>query len=289
MFFQQFGGGGGSFHFNTGGQQQGNQQDQRVQLPDIPIDIEATLEDLYNGANFRVVQKRQVLCHHCRGAGADDPSDIKPCTSCGGSGVKVKTIKHQMGFVQRMQTPCEVCGGKGKVMTSTCHVCHGRKVESEEDFLTIWIEPGMDDGSEISFPQQGDEKPDAIAGDVKFVVRTLPHKQFRRRGNDLILKLDISLLEALVGFKKVITHLDGRNITVMRENVSRPGMATKIEKEGMPILNNPSTFGDLYVEYNIVFPTSLTAEQKVEIAKILGPMNDNNNNKDNTQPNDKSK
>ena len=75
----------------------------------------------------------------------------------------------------------------------------------------------------------------------------------------------------------------------MRENVSRPGMATKIEKEGMPILNNPSTFGDLYVEYNIVFPTSLTAEQKVEIAKILGPMNGNNNNKDNTQPNDKSK
>lgn len=268
MFFQHFGGG-----FSTGGSHPGQQQqDQRVQLPDVRIDIDATLEDLYNGANFRVVQKRQVLCHHCRGTGADDPNDIKPCTSCGGSGVKVKTIKHQMGFVQRMQTPCEVCGGKGKVMTSTCHACHGAKVESEEDFLTIWIEPGMDDGSEIAFPQQADEKPDAISGDVKFIVRTIPHKRFRRRGNDLFLKLDISLLEALVGFQKTFTHLDGRNITVARENVARPGTAAKIDHEGMPVQNNPSEHGDLYVEYNIIFPTSLTQEQKLQIAKVLGPI-----------------
>jgi len=39
---------------------------------------------------------------------------------------------------------------------------------------------------------------------------------FERKQNDLKIKIDISLREALLGFEKVISHLDGHLVTIDR-------------------------------------------------------------------------
>jgi DnaJ-class molecular chaperone len=123
-----------------------------------------------------------------------------------------------------MQTTCEVCHGKGTIASSQCHQCGGSKIEIGEDVLVISIERGMPDGYQIRFPQAADETPDTIPGDITFTVITSPHPRFRREGNDLYYTLQISLLEALVGFDKTIEHLDGHHVPVKRNRITVPGM-----------------------------------------------------------------
>ena len=44
---------------------------------------------------------------------------------------------------------CDVCQGKGKVVTSTCPHCSGHKVLRDVDQIDIAIEKGMKDGEVI--------------------------------------------------------------------------------------------------------------------------------------------
>jgi len=262
--FSDFFNGFGGFHFNSGG---GNQR--REQMPNVRIPLEATLEDLYNGRSFKVTQSRQHLCHHCRGTGANDPNDIKQCSACGGSGMRVRTIQRGPGFVQHVQSQCDVCGGKGKVVSSTCHICHGSKVEPGEELLTVWIEKGMMDGSVISFPQQGDERPEWNPGDVEMYIKTLPHARFSRKGDDLNVTQHISLLQALTGFEVDVQHLDKHTVHIARTEVTPPNFIMKVPGEGMPLHSTPSIHGDLYVEFIVDFPQSITKDQSDAFKKLL--------------------
>jgi DnaJ-related protein SCJ1 len=120
----------------------------------------------------------------------------------------------------------------------------------------------MSDGHKITFEQEADENPDVTPGDVIFKIVTLPHKRFVRVGDDLHMKLNISLLEALVGFSKIFKHLDGHEVKITKDTVSKPGEIMVINDEGMPHHNYSSQMGKLYVELNIKMPNSITEAQK---------------------------
>jgi DnaJ-related protein SCJ1 len=257
--FENFFGGGGN-RARKGELQKGASQ---------TIELQATLEDLYNGRDFEILQKRQVLCTHCRGTGAEDPNDVQSCTSCGGSGQKIVEHKIGPGFVQRMQTVCDKCGGKGKVSKSVCSKCRGTKVQQGEQLLTIFIEKGMPEGHQIVSPSDSDEIPGEEPGDLIFQISTLPHRNFVRDGSNLRLTHKITLLQALVGFSITFDHLDGHKVQLSRDAVTPPGFVQTLPREGMPIHGNPSQFGSLFVTYTIEFPKHLTNEQKEAFKKLL--------------------
>merc|ERR1711991_686438 len=216
----------------------------------------------------------QVICRQCGGSGAENPDDVQQCPVCSGSGVKIVTKRLGPGFVQQMQTTCDKCGGKGQIVSSTCPVCKGKKVVNGENELFITIERGMPDGHKMVFHGEADQGPEINPGDVVFAIRTAPHPQFRRDANqvDLHYIMHITLLEALVGFEKEVTHLDGHAVTVKRSKVTRPRQVVKIKAEGMPRHEYPSEFGDLYVEFRILMPTTLTAAQKDGARELLAGM-----------------
>jgi DnaJ-related protein SCJ1 len=76
----------------------------------------------------------------------------------------------------------------------------------------------------------------------------------------LYTKQHITLIEALGGFKKTITHLDNSVIDLVREGVTQYGYVQTIQGEGMPSQENHSEKGDLFVEYQVIFPTTVDAE-----------------------------
>ena len=137
---------------------------------------------------FQVDVNKQVTCHKCRGSGAEKESDVKTCTACGGQGVRV--VRHQIapGFIQQMQTTCDVCSGKGKVVKSTCPLCKGKKIVRGSNELSVNIEPGVPDGHAIVFENEGDQHPDITSGDIVFIVRMEEHPVFRREGDNLYRK-----------------------------------------------------------------------------------------------------
>ena len=110
-FAQMFGGGGR-------GRQRG---------PDAQVDMEVTLEDLFNGAQRQARISRNVICPKCRGTGAKDGETIK-CKACGGRGVRLVQRQMAPGFVVQMQEACGECGGRGNIPKAPCPHCSGKKV-----------------------------------------------------------------------------------------------------------------------------------------------------------------
>lgn len=72
----------------------------------------------------------------------------------------------------------------------------------------------MADGDIIVFEREAEQIPDMIPGDVVFTVKQHPHPKFKRVGDNLFTDVSISLEEALLGFKKRISHLDGHLVEI---------------------------------------------------------------------------
>ncbi|TMW68238.1 hypothetical protein Poli38472_007910 [Pythium oligandrum] len=265
----QANGGGGGGHdpfdifsqfFGGGGRQRREHEPTRG--PDVVMPLRVSLEDLYNGKVLQFSLRREVLCHHCHGHGAAHEEDIHTCSECGGHGVRMMTRRVGPGFIQQFQTTCEKCHGKGKIVTSTCPVCGGRKVEMADINFDADLDRGTSDGSEIEFENYADEVPGQTAGHVRMVVQTVPHPVFTRDGDHLWMDMNITLREALVGFRKTFNHLDGRQVEVTREDVTPPRFITVLKGEGMPKRHFPSEKGQLHIKFHVQFPDALSDRQK---------------------------
>jgi DnaJ family protein A protein 2 len=260
--FSMFFGGGGR------GRRTGPQKGE-----DIVHTIKASLEDLYNGKTVRLAISRNKPCGECEGRGGK-PGAEKACSDCNGRGVRVQIRQIGPGMVQQMQSACGTCKGSGKLMDEKdkCKSCKGNKVFKDRKVLEVAIEKGMSNGQKIRFSGEADEIPGTIPGDVIIVVQEKEHETFKRKGADLAVNIELELSEALCGFVRTITHLDGR---VLKIEVP-PGQVTKhdsyklIRGEGMPHHGSIFTKGGLFVHFTVKFPKTLP-ENVVSKLKALLP------------------
>lgn len=250
-----------------GGQQQ--QQGGGNRGKNINMVMLVTLEDIYNGAQHTVKLNKQRLCKHCKGSGADDKHSYHKCGHCGGSGHIVQRIQIMPGFQQQVQQPCPHCGGKGKSITKKCHVCHGHKVTRADQLISVDVEVGVPENHELVFEMEADQSPDQLPGDVVFTIQSAPHPVFQRRGNDLIATVRLSLAEALLGFRKELTHLDGHAVVVQERTPVYYGQQRTIKDEGLPVHNVPSEKGNLIVRYEVELPENLSAKDKEQLKAVL--------------------
>jgi DnaJ family protein A protein 2 len=239
---------------------------------DIVHPIKASLEDLYNGKTTRLAINRNKKCGDCEGRGGK-PGCEKECSDCNGRGVKVQLRQIGPGMVQQMQSACSTCRQTGKVMNEAdkCKVCKGKKTVKDRKVLEVNIEKGMKHGEKIKFRGEADELPNTIAGDVVFVVQQKEHDQFKRKGQDLVVEINLELSEALCGFTKTITHLDGRVLRIDSPagKVIAPDSIHMINGEGMPYHGNPFTKGRLFTVFRVKFPVTLPAATVATIKKTL--------------------
>ena len=160
--------------------------------------------------------------------------------------------------------------GIGMIVNQQVAVKSKHKCKQEETTLEITVERGMADGASIKFPRMSEQTPGKIPGDVIFIVKERPHERFRRKGDHLEMTMDITLQEALLGFRRVFKHLDGHEFVVTNQNgISKPNQVIRIKEEGMPVHNFPSQRGDLTVILNVIFPRSLSESQKEALHSIL--------------------
>lgn len=263
IFRQFFGGGGGGSR---------SQKAAKRKSQTMMTAIEVELEDVYVGKSIDFEINRQILCPVCKGNGARKPSDIVECGSCQGQGIKI--VRHQLGpgIFQQMQMQCDVCGGRGKKIAHKCPHCHGHRTVEEVNSLTLDIDRGSPDGHEELFEGEGDEGPGISAGDVilKIQIRKQSGGGFRRLDENLYWKEVLSLDEALLGFTRKITHLDGHDLTISRKAVTQPGFVEVIEGEGMP-RHQALGYGNLFIEFSVVLPLEVSGPFRTNLEKLFGP------------------
>lgn len=78
--------------------------------------------------------------------------------------------------------------------------------------MLLFIEKGIPDGHEYDYKEAADENVNIRSGRVVFKVETVNHPTFERVKDNLKTTVKITLKEALLGFDKSITHLDGHKV-----------------------------------------------------------------------------
>jgi len=102
----------------------------------------------------------------------------------------------------------------------------------------------------------------------------MPHKVFKRKGADLLMEKEITLLEAVTGVDFVINHLDGSKLRVKNApgEVIKPDEIKTIEDKGLPFHKQSYKTGNLFVLFKVKFPIKLSPQQLESAQKALGHM-----------------
>lgn len=136
---------------------------------------------------------------------------------------------------------------------------------AESTVVEVQIKAGWKAGTKLTYKGKGDVQPDGSVQDIVFVIREKPDPEFARDGNDLKIRLKLSLKEALTGFERIVTTLDGKKLKVSQGRPVQPGQEFRFPDRGMPIPKEPGHFGALRVEVSVDFPLSLSPEQRKAI------------------------
>lgn len=138
-------------------------------------------------------------------------------------------------------------------------LCKGRKlnIEVNGQELVINIEPGMHDGIELRgqvVDQRGAKR------EVIFVVQQKEHPTFKCLNADLYMEMKISLREALMGFQRTVSLLDGTSVEMKTAEgeISAPEDVLVLDNAGMPIYSprsKSSSRGKLFIKLTVEFPS----------------------------------
>ena len=152
-------------------------------------------------------------------------------------------------------------------------------MEKVQRKVNIKIQPETRINEKIVLKGAGNSHPDYDnPGDLIIMLIEKPNKYYTRIDFDLYLKKPISLLESLCGAELQFTTIDKRSFVVKTSDIIKPNSVYKINGEGMSI--NRNSKGDLYIEFDIIFPTRISNERKNYLKKLLGNsgINKNENN-----------
>ena len=108
------------------------------------------------------------------------------------------------------------------------------------------------------------------AGVVRLVLRQQRHRHFERQGDDLAAEVQISLLEALSGFRRPLRHLDGQLWMASDREVTRPGQRKVLRGFGMPRFRGRGK-GDLVVHFSVLFPRAAYTGDQARLLRNLLP------------------
>lgn len=253
-----------------GGQSRGSRKGENV-----VHSLSVTLEDLYNGKMSKLAIIRNRVCKSCNGKGASKPEGVNTCSACHGNGVRVMLNQIGPGMVQQVQTRCNQCQGLGETILERykCTTCSGAKVTKERKVLEVYVAKGMQNGQKIVFAGEANENPGQVAGDVVVVLKQQEHDRFIRKGGNLVYKKEISLTDALCGFKFSVRQLDGRDLIVSNPggSVITPGEVKSIPNEGMPTWKRPDERGYMFIDFSVAFPKFISPEQSNALQNVIGP------------------
>jgi curved DNA-binding protein len=102
-----------------------------------------------------------------------------------------------------------------------------------------------------------------LPGDLFLVVSLKDHPIFKVRDNHIDLETDLKVdfYRALLGGEVSVPTLTG-DVKLRIPEGTQSGKMLRVGKRGMPMLNVPDTYGDLYARVLIQVPTGLTEEER---------------------------
>lgn len=233
---------------------------------DIQIDLEIPFEESILGAKKDIELGKLSRCTRCNGSGGEPGSKTKTCPTCQGKGNIQKTQRTFLGSFTQVSV-CPECFGSGNRPETLCDQCRGKGVEQRVERLELFVPRGIRDGEILKITGKGEASlTGGVTGDLYARVHVLPHRIFRRQGEDIIMSLPAKLSQAILGDSVEVNAVDG----VIRLKIPEGTQAGDILKVRGKGAYHSSGYGrgDLLVEVKVEVPRKAGKKIK-EIAEDL--------------------
>ena len=167
---------------------------------------------------------------------------------------------------------------------------HGTKKEFEIQHKTsnntlkstkyiINIKKGSKQGDNIIVKEGGNYN--SLLGCIEDLVIQIvekKHKKYQRKNNDLYREYKISLIQSLCGCNITLDHF-GKKLNLEIKEIIKPNSLFQGFNKGMPIKRdsskeltdglNDNEYGNLIIDFNIIYPESLSDKQMMYLNKIF--------------------
>ncbi len=258
MFGDIFGGHAGFGGF--GGTKRGKQV---FRGSDLRLKVKLSLDEIAHGVTKKFKVRKDVVCSHCHGSGAEAGSTSEQCPTCHGIGVITHTTQSIFGMMQT-QGVCPTCNGEGYVIKKKCLHCHGTGVEKGEEVVEIKIPAGVAEGMIVNVPGKGNAgQRKGANGDIQVFIEEEENKTFIRDDNNLIYNLLLDIPTAALGGEVEIPTIEGTRLNVKIEPGTQPGKTLRLRGKGLPAVQGYGRGnGDLVVNISVYIPKMLSCEEK---------------------------
>jgi molecular chaperone DnaJ len=147
---------------------------------------------------------------------------------------------------------CPRCSGRGK-LSNVCPKCRGAGVLARPDQVEVRIPAGTLTGSRLRVGGKGNAGTrGGQAGDLYITIRVEPHPFFKREGDNIEIRVPITVSEAGLGAKIEVPTIDGRALLKVPQGTQN-GQRFRLREKGV---ENPrkGSRGDQIVEVFIQAP-----------------------------------
>lgn len=222
---------------------------------DLATELNLSFEDAVFGVTTSVAVRGETSCRTCHGSGAEPGTAVETCPVCGGSGMTAQS----QGFFSMTQ-PCRNCAGSGRIVQQPCHTCGGRGTEVRSKTINVKIPAGVRDGATIRLKGKGSPgRSGGPAGDLLVKTYVAPHPIFKRKGDDLTVRVPVTFTEATLGAQIDVPTLDG-NVRLKVPAGTRSGKTFRVRGRG--VTRPRGRNGDLLATIEVVVPTKLSRDAK---------------------------
>jgi molecular chaperone DnaJ len=220
----------------------------------IKVIVDLELEEAYYGGKKIINFNSTEPCGKCNGEGGFQP---QTCNQCGGN-----------GHIQQgpFMFACTNCGGQGKLFKSVCYTCNGNGSVRSTRTTEIDLPKGTTEDSFFTMPNSGDYVRGAQRGDIHFFIKIKPHHTYELDGLNLKRKLDVPILDILLGVDSEFDTLDGA-VKIKIPKLSEMNKTFRLKGKGF-IDGSTGIIGDLYVTLNPTVPKELSEVEEIKIKEL---------------------
>ncbi len=234
---------------------------------DIQHTLDLTFEEAVFGVEREIEIMRHDVCPVCQGSRAELGTSPTRCSECNGTGQVRRVQRSLLGSFVSVAN-CPVCGGTGETIPVPCSECEGRGQVYVARQISVKIPPGVDDGTQIRLSGEGEPgERGGPPGNLYVALDVEPHPIFQRRGDDVLVELQVNVAQATLGAEVDVPTLEGEE-TISIGPGTQNGTVLRLRGQGVPHLRRNGR-GDQHVLVRVAIPRQLTREQR-QLFKALG-------------------
>jgi molecular chaperone DnaJ len=227
---------------------------------DLRYDLRLTFEEAVFGCEKEIEITRHETCPECNGSRAEAGTSPVRCSDCSGTGQVRKMQRSILGSFVSVTT-CPSCQGEGETIPIPCKNCNGRGHVYATRTLSVTIPAGVDHGTQVRLAGEGEiGERGGPRGNLYVVLSVEPHPVFQRRGNDVLVELQVNVAQAALGAKVKVPTLEEGDEEISIPTGTQSGKVIRLRNKGIPHLRRDGRGAT---------PTKLTQEQK-DLLRELG-------------------